>query len=355
MVKALSEKQRRELIVDFYQSHKEEGKIVTIKHFAKMGISKRTVYNVIKTFETRGETHRKRGSGRQARKMTKRRVTQLKSFFRDKIGASTRSAANKFGISNSYVHKQLKREGLVYHKRGKAPKVTEAQQKVQKTRVSRLYRHISVTGTNFEFVMDDESYFHLGGDNIPQNQGFYTDNIDNTPFDVKNTLESKFPEKVLVWVAICPRGISTPFFMESGFAVNKTNYQRECINKRLVPFIKEMYGDVESSDYIFWPDLASAHYARDTVALYNEKKINFVQKEMNPPNCPQLRPIEDFWGCLKQKVYVNGWHAKDTAQLIRRVRKKIKEVPLVHVQALLLSLKSKIRKARDKGLEILCH
>ena len=38
--------------------------------------------------------------------------------------------------------------------------------------------------------------------------------------------------------------------------------------------------------------------------------MNFVSKEINLPNVPQARPIENFWGCLVQKLYEDGWEAK---------------------------------------------
>ena len=43
--------------------------------------------------------------------------------------------------------------------------------------------------------------------------------------------------------------------------------------------------------YIFWPDLASAHYAIDTVTWLTEN-VHYVPKRLNPPNVPQSRPIE---------------------------------------------------------------
>jgi hypothetical protein len=45
---------------------------------------------------------------------------------------------------------------------------------------------------------------------------------------------------------------------------------------------------------VFWPDLASAHYATDTLIQLKELKIEYVAKEENPPNVPQTRPIENF-------------------------------------------------------------
>ena len=61
----------------------------------------------------------------------------------------------------------------------------------------------------------------------------------------------------------------------------------------MLPFIKKYLGDEK---YIFWPDLASSHNADSVVRWINEN-INYVGKDINPPNVPQARPIENFWGC----------------------------------------------------------
>ena len=51
---------------------------------------------------------------------------------------------------------------------------------------------------------------------------------------------------------------------------------------------------------------------RKTVATaWMEEYVNFVAKTSNPPNVPQARPIENFWGCLAHKVYEGGWQAKN--------------------------------------------
>ena len=39
---------------------------------------------------------------------------------------------------------------------------------------------------------------------------------------------------------------------------------------------------------------------------------------MNPANAPKLRPIEDFWSILKQKVYEKVWKAKSIDQLKKK-------------------------------------
>ena len=45
-------------------------------------------------------------------------------------------------------------------------------------------------------------------------------------------------------------------------------------------------------------------YCQKTYSI--DKKINFVEKEDNPQNVPECRPIKDFWAILKAKVYVDN-------------------------------------------------
>jgi hypothetical protein len=60
-----------------------------------------------------------------------------------------------------------------------------------------------------------------------------------------------------------------------------------------------------------------------------------VPKDINPPNVPQARPIENFWGCLAQKVYEGGWESETEQQLIRRIKYKMKELNTKFVESLL--------------------
>ena len=87
--------------------------------------------------------------------------------------------------------------------------------------------------------------------------------------------------------------------------------RKECISSWLVPFINGKHSD---GLCIFWPDLASCH-AKATQELLRPENIPFVPKEANPPNVPQLWPIEDFWAPLKVKVYEGGWEANTFRQL----------------------------------------
>ena len=101
-------------------------------------------------------------------------------------------------------------------------------------------------------------------------------------------------------------------FLQVKLSINK----EECLQRRLIPFIKKYH---QEDKFIFWPDLASSHYAETVCDFMIESKINFVEKYENPANLPECRPIEQFWAILKQKVYNGNWKAKNVDQLKKRI------------------------------------
>jgi len=80
-----------------------------------------------------------------------------------------------------------------------------------------------------------------------------------------------------------------------------------------------------------------------------------IPRNANPPNCPQIRPIEDFWAALKQEVYAGGWEAKSDCQLKQRIRLKLKNMDLAVFQGLFGTVKSRIRKVADNGVYVAIH
>ena len=54
------------------------------------------------------------------------------------------------------------------------------------------------------------------------------------------------------------KGLSKIYMRPSGMAINQDVYLTECIQKRLVPFIQN---NNRHDQYVFWPDMASSHYA----------------------------------------------------------------------------------------------
>lgn len=341
----LSELERRKLIGKFYEKHRDRGKAFTVAHFQLMGVSRRTVYSILKRFDEGKTAERKKGSGKVAVKLPAARRRRLVKAACDKTGVSERKLARKFGISQPYVAKVLKEEGVRHYQRQKCPEWTPEQQERQRRCLRKLRRDFCPPSSDVKVIVDDESYFTFRHHDIPGNDGFFTQDKENTPPEVRYKKKKKYEPKILVWLAISEDGHSAPFFRQAGMAINGHTYREECVRLRLKRFIDEVHGDDE---ILFWPDLASAHYAKDTVALYEELEINVVPREANPPNVPQVRPIEDLWGILKGLVYKDGWEATTARQLQQRIKKCLADMDWACVQDMMGRVKSLIRKAEDE-------
>ena len=105
---------------------------------------------------------------------------------------------------------------------------------------------------------------------------------------------------------------------------------------------------------LFWPDLASSHYGHDVSQYLNENDVQFVDKEFNPQNCPQARPIETLWSILKNMVYDEGWEAKTIDHLQRRIAKKLKEIDIKIVQLMFSGIRKQLRKIAGIGPHEAC-
>ncbi|CAF2052526.1 unnamed protein product, partial [Rotaria magnacalcarata] len=66
----------------------------------------------------------------------------------------------------------------------------------------------------------------------------------------------------------------------------------------------------------------SSHYGHKVTQYLNDNDVQYVERQSNPPNCPQSRPIETLRSILADMVYEGGWEAKTIYQLKRRIAKK---------------------------------
>jgi hypothetical protein len=76
-----------------------------------------------------------------------------------------------------------------------------------------------------------------------------------------------------------------------------------------------------------------------------DKSVNFVEKAENPPNMPEIRPIENFWGILKGLVYQNNWQAENLDQL--------RKIEFELMQRLARSLPRLVDNVRRNGVNYL--
>ena len=340
----------REAIKNFIVKNPPVQKREVVRRFNGIGVPRSTVYHVLKTYEERGHVNNM-SQGRKASKMTSA-TRRLVRGCTGRVGVSQRKLSKKYGIAQSYVCKILKQEGVKYRKRQKGPNPSESQQKTQKTRLRKLTRDVLKAQTTPDIVMDDESYFTFSGSEMPANRGFYAGAGDAVPDAVRIAPQGKFPRKLLVWIAISPRGVTTPVICPSRGNIDGDFYREKCLKQVLLPFLASRY---PTGGYIFWPDLATAHYARATVDMLAEAEVPVVARDMNPPNAPQLRPIEDFWGMLKQEVYSGDWTASSDRMLRARIKSCVRQIDASVPRKMMEGLAKRVRLAERLGVENLIH
>ena len=312
----------RKRVKNFTVKNPDIKKSEIVNHYLKEGISQSTIYNILKRLEDGIQIKDLKRTGRPC-KLNINKLKKLKRLANNKVGVTSRKLCKIFALHRTTINRNLSKMGIRYRKRQKTPKYTVKQAEKSKKRSRKLVNMLYKSKP--QLILDDEKYFLFKGDQMPGNSGFYTDDIKECPDDVKFKGKEKFPQKVLVWLAISEKGLSEPFIATSkSFSINQNTYLKKCLQERLLPFINNKF---QNENYIFWPDLASSHYA-DSVVQWMENNINFVPKDSNPPNVPQARPIENFWGYLANKVYEDDWEAKSKQQLIMRIRKKLKEIDL---------------------------
>lgn len=331
----------------YYQKNHQLGRKHIFDRFIDLGAPKRTLNRWLVRLDQENNLNDKAKAGRPIKIATKPTIAKIKKIFNHRSGRSQKKTAKKFKTSQQYISMILKKySNIRCYKKSKKPLMTELQRKAARPKCRKLLQKYG----KVVFILDDESYFTKSNTTLAGNDIFYSDNLQKTKNEVKNKYKAKYEEKVLVYIVISSRGTSKAVFFKSGLAINQFTYKEECLKKVLIPFIKKYHSD---GHYVFWPDLASSHYANSVQKYLTDENIHFVPKILNPANVPKVRPIEDFWGLLKQKVYENDWSAGNIVQLKKRIRWSLSKMDKNIILRTSGSVHSRLRIVEKYGLEYL--
>jgi hypothetical protein len=187
-------------------------------------------------------------------------------------------------INKNYLqYIKVNKLGIRAYTKKSAAKHTEAQEKKVKERLPKLRNKM----LRKIVVMDDESLVLQDPSETPGRQFFHAKDPSKVNTKDKIKCSSKFPKKFLVWQSMDQFGhVSEPYVHEG--CMDHQVYLSECVVGRLIPIINLHH---KIDNVIFWPDLATIHYAKK-VKSEIEKEVSLVLKDENPPNVPHLRPIE---------------------------------------------------------------
>jgi predicted transcriptional regulator len=309
-------------------------------------VARSTIFGILQRKQRELAAERKVGSGRPAIKMNKTDIKRLERRIDHKDGVSQRHLARHFNVSQPYINHVINtKTSIRYRKKIKIPRRSPAQKAALRPKCGRL----ALKFAGKTVVMDDESYFRISDCELSRNVGFYSSNISQTPVDVQCKQVGKNEYQVLVWTAISLKGMSEIYIVPSGQAVNQHVYLSECLEKRLIPFIRTVH---QNDQVVFWPDLASAHYANKVQEYLKSQNIDYVARADNPANVPEVRPIEEFWAKIKQKVYDNNWQATTIDGLRRRIKWAFNKVDEQFVHRLGKACFTRVDTVRRKGFRL---
>lgn len=283
-----SEQECRKLIL---HEHVNNPNIGNRELARRLKISQSTVSFVLKKFRERFTIERKQGSGGKQGVKYPEVEKKIVALFKKSPKMSTRDMAKKVGKSSSYVQKVKKRAGLKSFKAQATPDRNAQQNFYARSRSRKLYEELLTKHDCV--VMDDETYCKADFTQIAGHDFYTARNRQEAPENCKLKKRSKFPKKFLIWQAICSCGLKSRAFITVG-TINQEVYQTQCLQKRLLPFLRQ-----HQTQPLFWPDLATAHYSKNVQEWYRKNNVIVVPKECNPPNCPELRPIEQYWSIIK--------------------------------------------------------
>lgn len=296
----MSEKTQRKVIIDKWLENQEASARSISK---QLKIPNSTVSRVIKRFKEEKsldrKSHKNRVSGARNEKLDEKIIKTIQK----NRSMSVRDIASLHRTTRGMVQRAKKRAAMKTRKKKKVPKVTPEQRKKIKTRARKLYDFIGKNGGHL--ILDDETYVKADFSTIAGPQYYTMAEGELLTLEESSIAAEKFGAKYLVWQAICECGLKSQSFF-TNVTINKQIYIDECLKKRLLPFIRKH--DVRT---LFWPDLAPAHYAGDTINFMNRQGIHFVDKNMNPPNVPQCRPIERYWALVKAILRKTGQRSTD--------------------------------------------
>lgn len=223
-MKVVDQEWLRKRVYSYIENHSKRD---TVHHFCQENIQRQVVYNIIKRYEDGLPAERAPKSGRPP-KFNKQKLTQMQKLAKNCIGVSQRQLSRKFNVSQSTICSNLRKTNLKQYKRQKAPKYTDKQLETVPVKCRKLLN--AVKSPKKIFVMDDEKYLTFSNSSLAGNAGFYTNDISKTPAVVRYAFQKKFEGKVLVWLAISAKGVSSSAPRRDSHRIKNGIWSCVCLN-----------------------------------------------------------------------------------------------------------------------------
>ncbi|KAF2889100.1 hypothetical protein ILUMI_17073 [Ignelater luminosus] len=157
-------------------------------------------------------------------------------------------------------------------------------------------------------IMDDETYCAVDPNDVPGRKYYHCTSSEDVSPEKKFKPKKKFFKQFLIWQAM------------------------------------------DEYDVLFWPDMATCHYAVQCTEFLKENNVDFVTKVNNASNTPEVQPIEKYWALLKREYAKRKTPAKNLNSFRRIMQTTARNVSENNGPALMSHLRKKLRQVGRKGV-----
>ena len=228
-------------------------------------------------------------------------------------------------MSRWTINRVIKRSNILKNMKKKhSPALTTVHKDL---RLTWARDHMTWNNEWHKVVWSDEKKFNLDG---PDGFSYYWHDLRKEE-EIFST-RAQGGGSVMIWASFGWNGKSSICFVDG--RMNSKGY-REVLQKHLIDIGSCMGG----SDWIFQQDNAPIHRAKVNLTWFKSQKINVLPW---PSLSPDLNPIENLWGILARKVYVEGKQFRTKKQLKTTIMNSWEEINIEQLRALVESMPKRI-------------
>jgi len=312
----MKSKDFQNLVLSKYENGDEP---TTIFFFFNDAISLRTIERWCKCIRDTGTITLSKSTGRQRTIRTKAAIKKIKHRWERRKSVSSRKLARELSISRRSVQRMLRDDlGLRAYKILNEPLLTN-EHKEKRIKFANWIRTNFRKDDTMRFVFSDEKMFDIDGIYNSQNDRIWA--VDRSEADAKGGTRQrrKFPQKVMVWLGVCSRGVSPLVIFEKG-TVDHARYIKE-----VLPVVLKFGNDMFGNDWTYQQDGAKPHVHAKSQEWCAEHFPSFIDKDHWPPNSPDINPLDYcIWNEFAQLV---EWHAVTSKKtLISALKRAVRKI-----------------------------
>lgn len=248
-------------------------------------------------------------------------IQKVKNRLKRKKRVSARRLSKELDISQTTIRRILRNDlGCHPYKKIIEPNLTDAH-KAERKRFANWVRTNFRKDQTMKILFSDEKMFDIDGVYNSQNDRIWAPN--RAAANQKGGIHKKrkFPQKVMVWLGACSKGITPLVIFEKG-TLDHARYIKE-----VLPVALKYGNQTFGSDWTFQQDGARPHTHHLSQQWCRDHFPAFLDQSQWPPNSPDLNPLDYcVWTELAEAIKWDKVSSKNT--LIDQLKLAIKEVRL---------------------------